>query len=282
MRLQQHIVADFALLLLTAIWGTSFPLVKTALQECGVFTFVAMRFILGTAALFIFARKVDKSSLRSALAPGLLLGFIVFIGFAAQTWGLVFTTASRSGFITGTLVVMVPFLAVLILRSPLKFRHLLAALLALAGIFLLTRPDITDLNPGDLLTLFCALSFAIHVVVLQRVSRKGFSLPLAFYQVALVAAVSVPFAGALEGFYGALSLKVWGLAALVAATSTAFAFWLQAHFQPLTRPQSAAVIYTMEPVFAALFAYLFIGESLPNPAGAALILAGMVVAEWRR
>ncbi len=280
MRLKPNIAADIALLLLTAVWGTSFPLVKTALRECGAFTFITMRFIIGSAALFLFVRKVDKATLKAAFAPGMLLGFIVLAGFATQTLGLNYTTASRSGFLTGTLVVMVPFLAAPVLRSRLRVRHLLGALLAMGGIFFLTRPDLSEMNLGDLLTLGCALTFAVHVVVLQRVSRKGFGLPLAFYQVVFVAAAGLPLAGAVEGFQGVGSLKVWGLAGFVAVTATALGFWLQAHFQPKTSPQAAAVIYTMEPVFAALFAHLLIAESWPNPIGALLIVAGMAAAEW--
>lgn len=267
---------------LTVLWGLSFPLVKTALQESGTFTFLTIRFFIGALVIYPFLKKRDKEALKALKGPGLLLGLTVFIGFAAQAWGLTLTTASRSGFLTGTLVVMVPFLAVPLLRSPLTLRHLIAALSALTGIFFLTRPDLVDINPGDILTLICAVAFAFQLVILQRVGRKDLSLALALYQIAFVMVVSAPVGFFLEGFRGLGSIQVWLIAAVVGITSTGLGFWLQAHFQPMTRAQTAAVIYTMEPVFAAIFANFILSEGLPDPLGAALILAGMLIAEWGR
>ncbi|NQS99363.1 MAG: DMT family transporter [candidate division Zixibacteria bacterium] len=280
--MRKHIAADLALLFLTALWGLSFPLVKTALMESGTFTFITIRFVISAIILYPFIKRGERLLPRPILGWGIILGLSVFAGFALQTWGLTLTTASRSGFITGMLVVMVPFLAVPILHSQLKFRHLIAAFAALAGIFMLTRPDLDRINTGDVLTLGCAFAFALQTVVLQKIGKRELSLRLAFYQIVFIAALSLPVGIIAEGFRGVGSAKVWGLAALTASLSTALAFWIQARFQPMTKAQSAAVIYSMEPVFAAIFANILLGELMPNALGAGLIIMGMIAAEWRR
>ena len=282
MKLERHHRADFALLFLTMLWGISFPLVKMALEDCGTFTFITIRFALGALILFPFSRKGARKLPREATGAGLILGISMFAGYSLQAWGLTMTTASRSGFITGTLVVMVPLLALPILKSKLKIRHLAAAFTALGGIFMLIRPDIDTLNLGDVLTFGCAFTFALQVVVLQKVGRDDLSFRLAFYQVIAVGILSLPCGIVFEGFRGVGSLKVLGLAGLLALISTAAAFWIQARFQPRTKPQTAAVIYCMEPVFATIFARIILGEAMPDIAGAALIIVGMVMAEWRR
>jgi len=282
MRLKTHIKADLALLFLTVLWGLSFPLVKTALTECGTFTFLTIRFFIGTALILPFLRKKDYSVLRRTAGAGLLLGLLVFIGFFTQVWGLTLTTASRSGFLTGTLVIMVPFFAIPVLKQKLAGKHLIAAAAAFAGIFFMTRPDLGEINSGDLLTLICAVAFALQTVVIQKVGRDDHSLALSFYQVLFVMAASAPVGLLGEGFRGINSSAVWMLAGIVGVTSTGLGFWLQTHFQPKTSAQAAAVIFTMEPVFASVFAAIILSEGRPNPIGAGLILAGMVIAEWRR
>ena len=220
--------------------------------------------------------------MKKTAGAGLLLGLFVFIGFFTQVWGLSLTTASRSGFLTGTLVIMVPFFAVPVLKQKLAGKHLIAAFFAFAGIFFLTRPDVGDINPGDILTLICAVAFALQTVVIQKVGRDDHSLALSFYQVLFVMIASAPVGIAAEGFRGINSPTVWLLAGIVGVTSTGLGFWLQTHFQPRTSAQAAAVIFSMEPVFASIFAAIILSEGLPNPVGAGLILAGMVIAEWRR
>jgi drug/metabolite transporter (DMT)-like permease len=212
----------------------------------------------------------------------LILGSAMFLGFALQTVGLNLTSASRSGFLTGTFVVFTPFVAIPLVQVSVKFRQLFAAGLAIVGIFLLTRPDLSDINLGDELTILCAIVWAVHTVLIGKYSNKERSLALAFYQLSFIGVMCLPLSFMLEGMRGIADIRVWGLAGIVAVTATALAFYLQARFQPKTSPQSAAVIYSLEPVFAAVFANLLIGESAPNIVGAGLIIVSMVVAESRR
>jgi len=193
-----------------------------------------------------------------------------------------FTTASMSGFLTGTLVVMVPLLAGPFLHERIRLRHLGAALAALAGVFVLTRPDSVHINIGDVMTLGCAFSFAMQMIYVQKYSREDNSLILAFYQALAVGVLCLPAAVWGEGFKGLNLPEVWGSALYMAAFCTALAFYLQCRFQPQTSAQAAAVIFSLEPVFAALFAHFTIGEAAPNFVGAGLILAGMAAAEWKK
>jgi drug/metabolite transporter (DMT)-like permease len=273
--------ADIALVSLTVLWGLSFTVVKTALQYSGTFTFLFLRFILATGIVALFLRKSDRSLLKEIARPGLILGSAMFLGFALQTLGLNLTTASRSGFLTGTFVVFTPFIAIPLIQSPVKARHLIAVAIVMIGIFLLTRPDLSDINLGDELTVLCAIVWALHTVLIGKYSSKERSKILAFYQLTLLSVMCLPLSFMLEGMRGIADVRVWGLAGIVAVTATALAFYLQARFQPKTSPQSAAVIYSLEPVFAALFANLLSGESPPNLIGAGLIIIGMVVAEYK-
>jgi len=267
---------------LTVLWGLSFPLIKIALQDCGTFTFLTARFLVGTILIYPFLKNRDKNILLSVFKPGLILGLLVFIGFASQAWGLSITTASKSGFLTGTLVIMVPFMAIPVLKQKVTLKHMVAAFSAMMGIFFLTRPDMGTFNAGDMLTLVCALAFAAQTVYIQKVGRADLSLALAFYQVMFILVASVPVAGIFEGFSGFFSPQVWIVAGIVGTTSTGLGFYLQTHYQPMTTAQSAAVIYTMEPVFASIFAGLILSENFPSFLGAVFIIAGMVIAEWKR
>lgn len=282
MNIPKRYQADLMLLLLTVLWGTSFPVTKIAMGQTGVFSFLTVRFLLGGLMLYPFVRKGLVKNMRELRKAGFILGFWMFIGFVLQTWGMKYTSASMSGFLTGTLVIMVPVLAVPFLKSKLRIRHIAAALSAMAGIFLLTRPDVTAINLGDLMTLGCAFSFAMQMIYVQKYSNRQNSIQIAFYQVIAVGIMALPLALFTEGFVGMGNLQVWGLALWAAIFCTAIAFWIQCRFQPDTSAQAAAIVYSMEPVFAALFAFLILGEKIQSLTGAVLIIAGMIIAEWRK
>lgn len=281
MKIPQQFRAASALVFLCVLWGTSFPLTKTVLDNTGVFTFLSVRFLLGAAALYPFVRKGLKAQMLSTRRAGAILGFWMFLGFILQAGGMKFTTASMSGFLTGTLVVMVPLLAGPLLKDRIRLRHLAAALSALAGVFILTRPDSLKINIGDVMTLGCAFSFAMQMIYVQKYGTGENSGTLAFWQVLAVGVLCLPIAGLYEGFRGLDQPIVWAYAGYAAVFCTAIAFYLQCRFQPQTTAQAAALIYSLEPVFASLFAYFTIGEAAPNLLGAGLILAGMTAAEWK-
>lgn len=218
-------------------------------------------------------------------------GPFLFLGYAFQTVGLLYTTTSNAGFITGLSVVFVPFLALLLLKSPISRYTWISALLAAAGLYLLAFAGTAlTLNKGDFLIFLCAVAFALHVAYTGVFAPRYSALPLAAMQMAVVGLLSL-LSSLLFEDVGPLTqvadrlLKpevIWALLVSIGPTS-AFAFWIQTVCQKYTNPSRVAVIFAMEPVFAALTGVTFGGEVLGAAAGLGCIciFAGMILAELK-
>jgi len=277
--------AEAGLLGNTIVWGTSFVIVKGALAGASPILFVALRFTLATLVLLaVFRRRLPWSRVRDDFPAGVLVGALLFLGFLLQTLGLQFTTAPKSAFLTGMTSVTVPLLGALVYRVRPQRSELLGLLAATAGTSLMTlEGSIESMNRGDVLTLGCAVAFAGHIVTLGHFSEKMSFEALSVIQVATAAA----FAGAL--FWWVEPVRwVWrpGLVAAILVTGllgTALAFTVQAWAQQYTSSARTALIFTLEPVFAWLTSYVFVGEGLSGraAAGAALILGGVILVETK-
>ncbi len=274
--------ADLALLVATALWGSSFVAVKSALGYATPFAFLTVRF--GIAALLLAPGTPFRPLPRGReLRGGLLLGALVAVGFISQTAGLVITTPSRSAFIVSVSSILAPVIALALLGE--RPRWVTAAALALAtlGIYLLTAPDAGGLNRGDLLTLVCAACFGGQIVAVAELSRAYDARRLVFIQIAGSAVVGALAAVFLErpqirwtpGFMGALAYTV--------AFASTICFLLQMRAQRHMSSARAALIFCFEPLFAALTSWVVLGErlSVVQWAGGGLILAGMVLVEVR-
>jgi drug/metabolite transporter (DMT)-like permease len=275
------ITADLALLAVAAIWGLTFSAVQRALADAAPISFLAARFALAAAVLALtFPRRAFRITSRG-LALAALLGVWLTAGYALQTVGLLYTTASKSAFITGLSVVLVPLLALAVSRAVPRPSSLLAVLLAAGGLYLLTSPAATGLNRGDLLTLGCAAAFALHIVTAERAAPRHDPLPLAFWQIVTTALACAALMGLLET--PRLPLTPWTIAALAITgiLATALAFATQMWAQRRTSATHVALIFTAEPVFAALFARFIQHDVLGvgGLIGAALILAGILLAQ---
>jgi drug/metabolite transporter (DMT)-like permease len=271
--------AEALLVLVTLIWGSTFVVVKGALRYASPLPFVAIRFTLAGALLFLVLRG-GWMSFR-ALAHGVVLGIFLFAGYLFQTSGLLYTTPSKSAFITGFAVILVPFFQTLH-GFHLRKATVAGALLGLLGIYFLVMPSgLHAVNRGDLLTLIAATSFAVHIVLVGSYTRR-FSfrhlVPVQILTVGLLAASAWPL-----GLRGRLSWTPGLVAAilLTALLPTAFAFSVQNWAQQFTPPAHTALIFALEPVFAALTSRLVLGEQFGGKIflGAALILGGMIVSE---
>lgn len=286
--------ADLLLLLVAAIWGATFPVVKNAtLPSAGAvptYWFLATRFTV--AALIVAAAawpRIMRAPLRTWGAGG-FIGLFLFAGYAFQTFGLSLTTASQAGFITGLSVVLVPVVALFWLRRPPARNAWWGVALATVGLAALSLNADLRLTLGDLLLLGCAFSFAMHIASVARYAGPHDPVALTLVQI-LVAAVLAwifHFAGTGALTPGVEGVQWWGASAMVwpavlicATLATAGAFFLQNVLQPYTTPTHTALIFATEPVFAALFAWLLAGETLTlrGYVGGALILIGMIVAE---
>jgi drug/metabolite transporter (DMT)-like permease len=273
--------AELSLLLLTFIWGITFPLVKIAMSYSSPLVFVLIRFALAglTFWLLFYKRITFKES--GILKAGVIIGIFLFLGYGFQTVGLKFTASSKSAFITGLFVVMVPPLSFLILKEKVRLSSILGVILAVCGLYLLTRPKGSEFNLGDLFTFFCAVSFALHVIFVQIYTKRYDFFTLTFIQIVVTAILSLPFMLAFEKveltFHPYLVLAILVCAIL----ATTYGLYIQNRMQKDTTTVKAALIYTMEPVFAAFFSYLFLAEVLGwlGILGGALILSGMLSSE---
>ena len=282
---QRHsLTAKLMLLTVAFVWGATFVCVKAALGEIAPFTFLAARFWLAFAVLAapLFTR-LRRGSISLWRAGG-VLGTVLFAAYAFQTIGLRTTTASRAGLITGLFVVLVPLLSALVLRRPLAISAWAAALLAVLGLGLLSLPVDRSLASGDGLMLLCALMVAFHILLVARLARCYDPLALGTVQIGVVALLSGLAAWLTEPLPIHLSPATWGAILFTALPATALALLLQVVAQRRTPPHQAALLLTLEPVFAALTAFLFLGERLSGRGlvGCGLILAAMLVASVSR
>lgn len=304
MRLKSNLAADGALVLTTLIWGTTFVMAKEILAQWPPLAYTALRFAVASLLLVAIFRRTLLGASRAAWRAGALLGFLMGAGFSVQAAGQVFTTASKSAFITGLTTPLVPFVAYALLRVRPGRENLIGVVLASAGGALILAPRGADaINRGDLLTLAATLAFALHITLLSRYARQFDARELTVLQVTstgvftlaawlgLRAASATFGAGAVPAFVARESAPlvwdgrvVWQFTYL-ATVATVAVFFLWTWGQARTGATHAAIIFSLEPVFATAFAVAArgTGEWMGGRGfvGAALILAGIIVSEVR-
>lgn len=283
----RHWRAESALVVNTIIWGATFVLVKNALAGVSPLLFLVLRFSLATVALLLLFRRcwsTPRGKTGPALRAGLLAGVFLFGGYAFQTFGLRLTTAPKSAFITGLSIAMVPLLSSAVYRIKPRFFELMGATLAIAGLGLMTLERAEwGVNPGDGLTVICAVLFAAHIVTVGHYAGRTSFESLSFGQVATAAVLAI---GSL--WWVETPVIQWNSGVLIAVgvtglLATALAFTVQAWAQQYTTATRTALIFALEPVFAWATSFLLTGETLSRraTAGAGLILAGILLVELK-
>ncbi len=274
-----RLVATAALVAVTAVWGSTFPLIKGLLDRVPTLDFLGLRFTMAAVFLVLVApRALGRLHPRSR-RHALVLGAVYGTGQILQTAGLAHTPASVSGFITGMYVVCTPLLAALLLRTRIGWLTWLAVLVATAGLAVLTL-DGVSVGYGEALTLVAAVLYAAHIVGLGAWSEPGQALGMSILQIIVIAVICL-VATAPDGLVLPDRTGDWLAVAYMAVFAGALAMfgqtWAQAHLPP-TR---SAIIMTMEPVFAAFFAVLIGGEGLsPRMAlGGVLVVTAMLMVE---
>jgi drug/metabolite transporter (DMT)-like permease len=270
---------ELAMVAVTAVWGSTFVLVRDAVAQIPPFTFIAYRFL--AAALLLAALRPRLAAVGSPeLAAGAAAGLALFAGYGFQTVGLQYTTASNAGFITGLSVVLTPLLAGLVLRQSPGRWPATGALLAAVGLGLLSLQTL-EVRRGDALVLGCAVAFATHILLLGRYAPRLSTYRLAIVQMATAGLLGLAWAGVAGDLVVPGSAGVWVALAITSVAASAAAFLIQTRAQREVSPTRTAIIFTMEPVFAGLFGFLLASERLSARGwlGAGLILAGMLVAE---
>lgn len=275
-------LADLSLILVTAIWGSTFLLVQNSLSHLSPLAFLACRFSLAAAVLLLLHRK---NLARAAVLPGFVTGLFLFAGYAFQTIGLQSTTASKSAFLTSLSVPMVPFAAALVYRTAPRTWEIIGIAFASFGMLLLTVPgSLGDISRGDVLSFFCAVSFAAQVVAVSHYAGRGNYETFVTAQMVTVALLSLTTCRWAEPFTFRPDSSTWIAVAITGLLATALAFSVQGWAQQFTTVNRAAVIYALEPVFAWLTGFLLMGELLSRRGtiGAALILFGILIVELKR
>ena len=282
MRLNMRARAEWALLGLAVVWGSTFVVIKAALNGISPLLFIATRFLIAAAVLFPLYRRRMK---RSAIPGGLLVGILLFVAFVLQTEGLALTTPSKSAFLTGLSIPMVPFVNSLVYRTRPQIAEVLGILIASCGMALMTFPaGKFEMTKGDLLSLLCAIVFAVHFVALSHFSKSGGFETVSMMQVGVTAVLAL--VGSLV--FGAVRFEpTAALGTAVLATgllATALAFTTMAWAQQFTTPVRAALILALEPAVAWLVSWAITGEvlSMRGKMGAGLILAGVLLVELKR
>jgi drug/metabolite transporter (DMT)-like permease len=246
-----------------------------------VMDFLAWRFLVASVVMIALRPTCLRSVTRLELLRGLGLGTVLGLGYIAQTYGLRYTSAAISGFITGMFVVLTPVMSWLLLRRKTNRSTWLVVALATVGLALLSLRG-WSVGVGELLTLGCAVFFAIHIVFLGEWSSQYEPYAFALLQIGAVAVISL-IAATPGGIAVPPNPEVWGVVGITGVLATAVAFFVQTWAQSLISATRAAVVMTMEPVFAGLFAVV-IGGNLLTPrtlGGAACILAAMLIINLR-
>ena len=270
------------------IWGSTFVLVKEALNDASPLALNSARMVVAAVLLAIFYRKKIVVLTRPALIAGVTVGFFLYLGYALQTSGLKLTTPSKSAFLTGTSSVLVPLLLVALWRTHIHLWRVAGIALALVGLFLMTVPggraglaDFANVNLGDLLTIGCAFSFAFHIIFVGHASQRFPFEQVAVLQVGTAAILMTVSAPLLEHPHFRPTATAVAAALVTGILCTAVAFTVQSWAQQFTPATHTALIFTTEPVFAWLTSFIYLKERLGMRAGvgALLILSGVLISE---
>ena len=278
--MNKQLQANFLIVLVALFWGSTYFLTKMAVAELEPFNLTALRF--GTAfiitALFFFKRI--RNADRTVIKYSIILGVLAVIAVFSMTFGVQYTTASNAGFLISLSVVMIPLISVVVLKKKIKAKLLLSVVLATVGIVCLTLNEQLTINKGDILCILCAASFAVQVLIMERIPKSADSVAIGALQLGITAVVNFILSFFLENFIVPSDLKVWGVIVILGVFCTAFCYIIQIYALKNTSAIQAGIILSLEPVFSAIFAYIFLGELLSKQGyiGAILLFISVILA----
>ncbi len=273
--------AETVLFFLTFIWGSTFVAMKIGFRDFSPILMTAARFaITSLFFLLFFSRKIFPLP-KGALFKGIALGVFLFLGATAQNIGLNYTSISKSAFITSLMVVLVPFLQFIIARRSPTVGNALGISIVVAGLWQLTSPSGSEFNIGDALTLVCAILFAVYIVYLDVASKAMSPVQLTFLQSASTASLGLVAAFGFETILFNPTSSMFLAVGYLTLFATILTTFMQTKFQKDTTPTRAAIIFTIEPVWASSLAYFILDEQLGwlGVLGGALIITGVTVSE---
>ncbi|MDD3439637.1 MAG: DMT family transporter [Clostridiaceae bacterium] len=281
--------SNMLLMLTAAIWGFAFVAQRVGMQYVGAFTFNGVRFALGSISLIPLiiyfknkktAEQPEETASASALIPGIIAGSVLFFGASLHQAGLAYTTAGKAAFITGLYIVLVPLLGIF-LKQRVGLNTWLGVVLAVSGLYFLSVNEDFTIAFGDLLEIIGAFFWAVHILVIDYFTKKVDALRLSCAQFAMCSALSIITALIFEDIsvsglsQAAIPILYGGL------LSVGVAYTLQVVAQKHAKPSHAAIILSMEAVFAALGGALLLKENMGvrGYLGCALMFAGMLLTQ---
>jgi len=279
----KNIRAKSYLLCIVIVWGSTYALTKNILNLILPYTFLTYRFLLATLVLMIIFWKRIRGINKTILRKGSLIGIFLFLVFTLQTVGIKYTTATKAGFITGLSVVLVPIISHFFIKEKINRNSIIGVVLAFAGLWFLNYTNSFSFNFGDFLILLSTFFLAMYIIMVDLYSKKLDSALLTIVQLFTVFALSLLMAMIFErpALNLSYSFNVWWGIIYMGVFATAFAFYMQNRFQRYSTATKTAIIFSGEPIFAAMFAYLLLGEKvgLIAWAGGLLIIFGMIVSQ---
>lgn len=279
--------AELMLLLMTMIWGATFLFTKIGLEATGPYFYLVLRFSIAVLlTLLFFSNKFDFKN-KELLKQGLILGGIFGIGFILQTKGLEYTTIQKSAFITGLTVVITPFTFKIISKKTILLFSKIGVIIAFVGLYIFTEPDFSDINLGDVYTFLSTFCWAIYIPLLDKFTNKNetknLTINLVFLQLAsMLVVVSLGFIiFEFNNFYIDWNYELIQSVLFNGVVASFILMFIHTNFQKHTTPVKAALIFSLEPIFAAVFAFIFLNEYLTEieSLGASILFFGVLTSE---
>ncbi len=254
---------------------------KGSLNQISPLFFISVRFLFAATILTILFFPRLKTITLNEIQRASALGILLFLGFATQTIGLQYTTASKAAFLTGTMVIFVPIFQFIMERKAPNLGNIIGVIIVSVGLYLLTSPKGAEFNFGDGLNLVCAIIFAVYIVYLDMATQEGDPLNITYIQIVTNAFISIIAALVFENIFIKVSANLIYAFLYLSLLATTFTLYLQTKWQKETTPTKAAVIFTIEPVFAAAIAYFMLNELIGwmGVVGGAVIIIGLIISE---
>lgn len=288
--------AEYFMLMNTIIWGGTFVIIKLAFTDISPMVFLSIRFLLASLLFLGPVIRLFPKIEKQRYIEGIILGFLLYVGFGVQTIGLKFTTATKAGFITGTFVVFTPILQMLFEKKMPNKGNIMGIVLVFFGLVLLSSKGSSMIgilseigstfNFGDFLIFICAIFYGLYIIYLHKVSKKHDPKFLSFFQIAVCGVFCI-----ISAFlFNSTSIEPahlnfsWYLVFTFAYTvilATIVTTYVQTRFQEKVSPTKTGIIFSFEPIFAAVFAFFILNEKISGYGlfGAACIFSGLLVSE---
>lgn len=280
--------ADLVLLLLTAFWGVSFPLIRNVLDQMPALPYLSIRFFIAAVLVSIIFFNKHKYIKKNEIKGGLVIGGLLFAGMFFQVFGLYDTTASNSAFITSMSVAFVPLFLAIFFKDKTKFLTITGIIIACVGLFLISGIGKININPGDVLTLLCAVAFAFQIIFIGKFSRNSNRIGVSIVQLWTAAILTTSIWLIFDRSKIVINFETIIVLFVTAVLGTAVAYTAQILVQKDTKTSHAALIFTMEPMFAMVFTFLIpdSGGNIETMGiikiiGCALILFGTLISEYK-